>query len=184
MKQIVNLSGGKDSTAMLHLMLEHGDRIDEVLFCDTTAEFPGMYEHLNEVEQKTGIKITRLKPDRDYHFNLTEYIITRTKSKLKEGIKGYGWCSPRQQARWCTVLFKRQASAKYLNAKYGKGNYCNVIGIALDEEKRCQHDLLKAGVVRYPLIEHGFTEEMALNYCKSIGYTWGGLYEKFKRVSC
>ena len=33
-KHIVSLSGGKDSTAMLHCMLEEGMPVDIILFCD------------------------------------------------------------------------------------------------------------------------------------------------------
>ena len=60
MNQIVSLSGGKDSTAMLHLMLEKGEPFHSVIFFDTGWEFPQMYEHLDLVEKKTGIEIVRL----------------------------------------------------------------------------------------------------------------------------
>ncbi|GAH46924.1 unnamed protein product, partial [marine sediment metagenome] len=36
----------------------------------------------------------------------------------------------------------------------------------------------------YPLIDWKMTEEDALKYCYEKGFTWGGLYEKFRRVSC
>ena len=42
----VSLSGGKDSTAMLLLMIERGMPIDVVLTADTGMEFPEMYEHM------------------------------------------------------------------------------------------------------------------------------------------
>ena len=42
---IVSFSGSKDSTAMLLHLLELGEPVDEVLFCDTTVEFPEMYTH-------------------------------------------------------------------------------------------------------------------------------------------
>lgn len=42
----VTLSGGKDSTAMLLLMIERGMSIDMVLSADTGMEFPEMYAHL------------------------------------------------------------------------------------------------------------------------------------------
>ena len=41
----VSLSGGKDSTAMLLLMIERDMPIDLVLSADTGMEFPKMYEH-------------------------------------------------------------------------------------------------------------------------------------------
>ena len=40
MKYIVSFSGGKDSTAMLLRLLEEGRPVDDIVFCDTTAEFP------------------------------------------------------------------------------------------------------------------------------------------------
>ena len=41
----VSLSGGKDNTAMLLLMIEQDMPIDLVLSADTGMEFPEMYEH-------------------------------------------------------------------------------------------------------------------------------------------
>ena len=58
---VVSLSGGKDSTAMLLMMLERKMPVDIILFCDTGLEFPDMYKHLEKVEKYTGKKITRLK---------------------------------------------------------------------------------------------------------------------------
>ena len=58
----VSLSGGKDSTAMLLMMLERGMPIDVVLYADTGMEFPEMYDHLSKVDallyQERGIHIT------------------------------------------------------------------------------------------------------------------------------
>lgn len=51
---IVNFSGGKDSTAMLLHMLELGEHIDEVIYCDTYKEFPQMYNHIDNI--KTIVK--------------------------------------------------------------------------------------------------------------------------------
>lgn len=50
MKHVVQFSGGKDSTAMLLMMLERGMQVDEIIMCDTGMEFPGMYQHI-EVEE-------------------------------------------------------------------------------------------------------------------------------------
>ena len=37
---IVSLSGGKDSTAMLLMLLEHGESVADVMFFDTGWKFP------------------------------------------------------------------------------------------------------------------------------------------------
>lgn len=47
----VSLSGGKDSTAMLLLMIERDMPIDMVLSADTGMEFPEMYEHLAKLDE-------------------------------------------------------------------------------------------------------------------------------------
>lgn len=61
----VSLSGGKDSTAMLLLMVERGLPIDLVLNADTGMEFPEMYEHLAWVDEylfrERGLHITTLR---------------------------------------------------------------------------------------------------------------------------
>lgn len=45
---VVSFSGGKDSTAMILRLMELGEQIDEVLFCDTYKEFPAMYDHVEK----------------------------------------------------------------------------------------------------------------------------------------
>ncbi|MBQ9455040.1 MAG: phosphoadenosine phosphosulfate reductase family protein [Thermoguttaceae bacterium] len=40
MKQVISFSGGKDSTALLHLMLERGEQIDEVIYFNGGWEWP------------------------------------------------------------------------------------------------------------------------------------------------
>lgn len=47
---IVSLSGGKDSTAMLHMMIDRGISIKAVAFFDTGWEFPEMHDHIDLVE--------------------------------------------------------------------------------------------------------------------------------------
>ncbi len=54
MEHIVQFSGGKDSTAMLLMMLEKDMPIDEIIFCDTGKEFPQMYEHIEKVQKYIG----------------------------------------------------------------------------------------------------------------------------------
>lgn len=37
---------------------------------------------------------------------------------------------------------------------------------------------------KYPLVDNKITEKMALDYCYSKGFRWGGLYDKFDRLGC
>lgn len=172
-KHIVQFSGGKDSTAMLLMMLERGMPIDDIIFCDTTMEFPAMYEHIDKVEKYICRPITRLKPPHDFIYYFAQHPKTRGKNKGKQG---YEW--PRMWARWCTRLFKIDLTAKYLR---NIGDYVLYIGIARDEPKR--HEKRRNNVI-HPLYDWGITEKMALQYGYNHGFDWGGLYEKFRRVSC
>ena len=45
----VSVSGGKDSTALLLLMIERGSPIDVVLYADTGMEFPEMKEYMQSM---------------------------------------------------------------------------------------------------------------------------------------
>ena len=169
---IISLSGGKDSTAMLLMMLEKNYRIDEIIFCDTTVEFPEMYRHLDKLEQYIDMKITRLKQQHDFEYMMFNYVKKKGKNKGKQG---YSWADFRN--RWCTKYFKQQPFRKHIKDKYKKTNVNIYIGIAADEPKRIKNDI-------YPLVEWGVTEKEALAYCYSKGFDWDGLYEKFDRVSC
>ena len=172
-KHIVQFSGGKDSTAMLLMMLERGMPIDDIIFCDTTMEFPGMYDHIAKVERYIGRKVTRLKPPHDFIYYFAQRPKTRGKNK---GKCGYGW--PRMWQRWCTRLLKKEPTQRYLKSA---GDYTQYIGIAADEPKR--HVNIPQNTV-HPLYDWGITEKMALQYCYNHGFNWGGLYEQFRRVSC
>jgi 3'-phosphoadenosine 5'-phosphosulfate sulfotransferase (PAPS reductase)/FAD synthetase len=169
MNNVVSLSGGKDSTAMLHMMLERGENIHSAVFFDTGWEFPEMAAHIDLVEQKTGVKLIRLKSKQPFEY----WMYDRIKAKGKrQGEVGYGW--PNNFDRWCTELKTREI-LKYKRKIKGSAD---CVGFAADEVHR-----VKPGK-RYPLIEYGMTEKDAIKYCRSLGYNWGGLYDIFDRVSC
>lgn len=170
MKQIISFSGGKDSTAMLLMMLERGERVDDAIFFDTGWEFPEMYDHLEKVEREAGVTITRLKPRQPLEYMMLDRVIQRGKHA---GQRGYGWARP--NARWCTAE-KRDVIDKHIKQTGGEVSHC--IGIAADENRPLSAEK------RYPLIEWNITEADALAYCNRRGFTWGGLYEQKKRVSC
>ena len=61
----ISLSGGKDSTALMLLMIEKGLPIDSVLYADTTMDFPEMEAHIAKLDgllfRECGIHITTLR---------------------------------------------------------------------------------------------------------------------------
>ncbi|MBQ1252558.1 MAG: phosphoadenosine phosphosulfate reductase family protein [Firmicutes bacterium] len=176
MKQIVNFSGGKDSTAMLHLMLEKVEQIDDVIFFDGGWEWPQMYEHIELVEKKTGIKISRAKPSKPFDYWFSEH---RFQNKKFGELQGYGW--PVAMGRWCTRL-KIDAIRHYLIENYFMQDVVQCVGFAVGEEKRMERKSAEGH--RFPLVENNMDELDCLKYCYDMGYTFGGLYEKFHRVSC
>ena len=188
---IVSFSGGKDSTAMLLMMLERGMAVDRVICVDTTKEFPDMYSHIKKVQSIIApLKIEIVKMDFDYWFGERKL----SKGKRKGGI-GFGW--PDMRNRWCTQLKTDMFTSCMLKNGSTPSGWPSVkgqmkanpditqyIGIAADEAHRVQASKQKLRTVRTPLVEWGVTEKQALEYCYSKGLDWGGLYEKFHRVSC
>lgn len=175
LNNVVSLSGGKDSTAMLHMMLERGEHIHSAVFFDTGWEFPEMHDHIDLVEQKTGIRVVRMVHPKGFDYWLFEREIIARKGPMKGQLHllGNGWPSPFR--RWCT----REKVGCIKKHERSVENAVACIGYAADELRRC-----KPGPHRYPLIEYGVTEAEAIEYCRKLGYTWGGLYDIFNRVSC
>ncbi|RLI67179.1 MAG: 3'-phosphoadenosine 5'-phosphosulfate sulfotransferase (PAPS reductase)/FAD synthetase [Candidatus Gerdarchaeota archaeon] len=170
---VVSLSGGKDSTAMLHWMIERGEKIHSVVFFDTGWEFPAMAAHIELVEQKTGLKVVRLTPPKPFSYWMFNREVVARKGPMKGRVAriGNGWPSPMR--RWCT----REKVATINRYMKTVENGVSCVGIAADERHREKEQ-------RYPLIEYNKTEADCLNYCKELGYHWGGLYDIFNRVSC
>ena len=172
---VVSFSGGKDSTAMLLRMIELNMPIDEILFCDTTVEFPALYEHIAKVEKYIGREITKLHAPHGFEYYLLDGEHTRTKKKEIAAMRGRSF--PTAMQRWCTSRLKTHIIEKHLNQIKKNCSPIEYIGIAADEEKRAKEK-------NYPLIEWGWTEADCLNYCYEKGFDWGGLYKIFDRVSC
>lgn len=113
-KYIVNLSGGKDSTAMLLMLLEKGCPVDYILFADTGKDFPQMQEHLRKLAEyikehhPTAPEITILKHEKGFDYMMFEH--RKCRGKYKD-TPGNGWASFRN--RWCTSRLKLDVIYKY-----------------------------------------------------------------------
>lgn len=193
---VVSLSGGKDSTAMLLMMLEKGESIADIVFFDGGWEFPQMLEHLEKLEQFIGQKITRLRPrlpvgvvteKSPFDWLYSEYPVVKRGTAQVHFI-GRGWPTPKR--RWCTGVKQDALKAHLLALTHREGVVLPVqqcIGFAADERERLDGPTKRDGIYhvqRYPLVEWNVTEADALAYCKQRGFTWGGLYRLFNRVSC
>ncbi len=118
----VSLSGGKDSTAMLLLMIERDMPVDVVLTADTGMEFPEMYEHLQKLDdllcRERGIHITTLRHPKGFEWLMFEEPKVKQSSienrqKLGVPLYGNGWPGPR--VRWCTGTLKTHLIHKEVN---------------------------------------------------------------------
>lgn len=87
MNQIVSLSGGKDSTAMLLMMLERGETVHSAVFFDTGWEFPGMLEHIEKLSayvlDRYGVKVWTIYPRLPFEFQMIHKPIIARKGKHK-----------------------------------------------------------------------------------------------------
>ena len=189
---VCSFSGGKDSTAMLLRLLESGMPVDVILFNDTGLEFEQLYDHIDKVEQYikryTDIGITRIKPEHPFEFYFYDVPIHHRKQtdfnkRLgTDSHNGFSWPGPKM--RWCTDRLKTRPRTKFLRDFRKEYNIIEYVGIAADEEYRLRRKINKRENMRYPLVEWGMTEADCLKYCYDRGFDWGGLYEKFSRVSC
>lgn len=177
MKYIASVSFGKDSLAMLLLILEYNLPLDEVVFYDTGMEFQAIYNIRDKVVdllKSRNIKYTELKPAMPFRDRMYNYTHLSRKGEIK---KGYGWCGG--LCRWGTSEKTRAIN-----------NYCKnshqYIGIAIDEPKRLER--LKGTNKSSPLADFHYTEAMALEYCHNKGFYWFEnhieLYTILDRVSC
>ena len=176
MKHIASCSGGKDSVALVLMLIELGYPLDEVVFFDNGMEFRAIYdtmERMSEILSMHGIKYTVLHPDYDFEYKMFDKPVNG-----RNGFHyGYSWCGGR--CRWGTT-----DKLKYIR------NHCKdaiqYVGIAADEPQRFEKAKHENKVM--PLVEWGMTEADCLAYCNSKGFFWveNGipLYNILDRVSC
>lgn len=181
MKYIASCSFGKDSLAMLLLLLERQELLDEVIFYDTGMEFKAIYDirdKMLSILEKNNIKYTELKPKCPFEYTMFDKTV---KHRDETESKGYSWCGGR--CRWGTTE-KNRTITKYLKDNYGD-NYKEYVGIASDETKRINYENIHKS---YPLVKWNMTEDDCLKYCYSKGYFWKEdgvrLYDVLDRVSC
>lgn len=180
----VSLSGGKDSSALLLMMIERGMPIDAVLTADTGMEFPEMYEHLAKLDEylhrERGLHITTLRHPKGFEwlmFDEPKQKKSSIENRLRLGIPlcGNGW--PGIKVRWCTGQLKTHLITKEVNRLKGEYDARHYVGIAADESQRCKKE-------QYPLVEWEITEAQALQLCYDHGFDFGGLYRIYHRASC
>jgi len=175
-KNVVCLSGGKDSTYLLIWLLENGYRVDEVVHAEIyatefiSAELPEMEKYYQRLEDVTGIKITHIRK----RLTFDEQFYTRYKEGNKEG-RIYGF--PYTLGAWCQSRLKVNLMNDYFRTL---GPAVRYIGITAEEPVR--YERLGAGC-KAPLFEAGITGSDCLMELKKRDL-YNPLYDKFKRMGC
>lgn len=179
MNTILSISWGKDSLAMLLMMIDGGIKIDEAVFYDTGMEFDAIYKMRDRalpLLKAHGIKYTELKPDYDFIWKMFDKPVNGSKNGFHFG---YSWCGGR--CRWGTTD-KLKALDQYAEERGAE----MFVGIAADEQKRLERE--RKPYKRFYLAEAGKTEVDCLKYCYEHGFYWEEngvrLYEILDRVSC
>ena len=173
---IASVSFGKDSLAMLILLLTHEKEypLDKVVFFDTGMEFDIIYQYKDRVERilkARNIEFITLKPKRPFLETMLTY---RHRTRSGEIKTGYGWCGG--LCRWGTTEKLKALDSFDKTAIW-------YVGIAYDEPKRFER-LKKEHNKIAPLVMYKMTEEVCLKVCKQYGFDYNGLYSGLSRISC
>ena len=177
---MADVSWGKDSTAMLHVLLDGAEPLDEVVFYDTGMEFMALYaerDRMLPTLAEAGVRYTELRPRRPMLYDMLCKPIRHRDGT--EG-RGYGWCGG--PCRWGT-----SAKTAVLDAHARRAGAGIVyVGIAADETARIVRP--RDASKRLPLVERGVSEADCLALCYERGHEWSErgvrLYDVLDRVSC
>ncbi|NTW00732.1 MAG: phosphoadenosine phosphosulfate reductase family protein [Oscillochloris sp.] len=113
-RHIVNLSGGKDSTALAIFLRDKIPQL-EYLFCDTHKELPETYAYLDRLAAYLQRPIIKLNAQRGFDHWLDMY----------------GGMLPSARVRWCTRKLKIEPFEAYV----GSETVWSYVGIRADEAR-------------------------------------------------
>ena len=181
-KYIASVSFGKDSLAMLLLLIEKKYPLDYVVFYDTGMEYDAIYrirDRMRAVLDELDIGYEELRPAEPFWISM---LVRKSKYRNKEGYHyGYSWCGG--ACRWGT---RNKLSAINRFKKSLGDEVTEYVGIAFDEPDRAKK--ARSEGKELPLVDWCVTEAECLVYCRDHGFTWEedgtDLYEILDRVSC
>lgn len=99
MKYVVGYSGGADSQVALDLALQAYDDV-EIVFCNTTLEFPETLKTISATARYYGLEIKFLHPTKSFDEYLTDF----------------GGMYPSWRRRWCTERLKERPLRRYISS--------------------------------------------------------------------
>ena len=166
-RYVASCSFGKDSIATLLLALEHGEPLDEAVYCevmfdgDISGEVPEHRDFIYETAiprlEKMGVKIVVLRSAKTYVDLFTGRI---TRGPKKGMIRSFPICGRCAVQRDCKI---RPLQRYHKALPPGTVQY---IGIAQDEQER----LLRLEGTKVSLLQkYGYTEQDARELCEDAG---------------
>lgn len=164
-RQILSLSGGKDSSALAIYLKGKVPNI-EYVFTDTRKELPETYEYLDKLEVYLGQKIERLVYDGGDFDDLLNYR------------NGY---LPSAQVRWCTEQLKLKPYEKFI----GDDECYSYVGIRADEPSRAGYLSTKPNIHPvYPFVTDGVVKDDVLRILEESGLGYPEYYNWRSRSGC
>jgi hypothetical protein len=170
-KNVLGLSGGKDSSALAVFMREHYPELDiDYFFTDTGKELPETYEFLGKLEGFLGKPIERLNARRDFDFWLQEY-----KNFL-----------PSPQVRWCTRQLKIKPFEDWILPHLLEGGtITSFVAIRADEADRNGYTPTNSDIqVKFPFQEHGIDKVGVIEILEKNGIGLPDYYRWRSRSGC
>lgn len=172
---VVAYSGGKDSTLLLHFVLEYVTKACKpviIISSDTLVENPVIAGHihttLNSIDrflcsQKIPYQVKIVNPESHETFWVN--------------VIGKGYSLPHRRFRWCQRVLKIRPVERYLKTLNGNGVL--LLGHRLDESSTRKRTILSNGYygkmrVLMPLLY--FTEEDVWNFLMTEEPVWGGSF--------
>lgn len=168
MKYIASCSFGKDSLAAIICRAEHGEPVDEAVYCrvmfdnETSAELPEHEDWIHNcavplLERRYGVRTTIVQAEMTY----TDCFYSRFERGGKIG-QMYGF--PFLKGPWCNSRLKVSPIKKWHKSI---GEHIPVIGIASDETERAVRKTAQKAVL--PLVDYGVCEAEAFDICREAG---------------
>jgi len=149
MRQYLSFGGGVNSTALLLLLTDYGEKF-ETVFVNHGGDYPETYAYVNYLRHE-GFEITEIIPDVEGYHTIYEYSIAKQ-------------ILPSFRYRWCTDKFKIRQINSYIHTP------CVMfIGIDYGETKRIFKNNIDKITHQYPLINAKMIRDDCIDLIKNHG---------------
>ena len=178
---VASCSFGKDSLAAILLAVQHGEPLDEVVYCevmfdrDISGEVPEhrdfIYNTAIPALEKMGVKVVILRSEKTYVDLFTGRITRGPKKGMVRSFPICGRCAVQRDCKMKPIRQYRKSLPP---------DSIQYVGIAKDEQER----LLRLGGGCISLLEkYNFTEQDARSLCEKAGLL-SPVYEFSDRGGC